>query len=106
MMLSASSRRQRERPDIVVIAEVNPGELLDAVGLDESLLVPVVPGTERVGTITSEFAADTGLPDSVGVVVGCGGWFRVVARFIRSLVARDPNDLAARVGALVRGRRG
>jgi xylulokinase len=48
------------------------GELLDAVELDESLLVPVVPGTEEVGTIKPEFASETGLPDSVAVVVGCG----------------------------------
>jgi xylulokinase len=48
------------------------GELLDAVELDESLLVPVVPGTQTVGNVTSEFASDTGLPASVAVVVGCG----------------------------------
>jgi xylulokinase len=48
------------------------GELLDAVGLDESSLVPVVPGTERVGTINPEFASATGLPSSTAVVVGCG----------------------------------
>lgn len=47
-------------------------ELLDAAGLDESLLVPVVPGTEPTGTVTPEFAAATGLDPSTVVVVGCG----------------------------------
>jgi xylulokinase len=47
-------------------------ELLDAVGLEESLLVPVVPGTEPIGTVTSEFAAATGLDQSTKVVAGCG----------------------------------
>jgi xylulokinase len=47
-------------------------ELLDAAGLDPSLMVPVRPSTEAVGTVTQEFAAATGLPRSTLVVVGCG----------------------------------
>jgi xylulokinase len=47
-------------------------ELLEAAELDESMLAPVVAGTERVGTITSEFASATGLPRSAAVVAGCG----------------------------------
>jgi xylulokinase len=47
-------------------------KLLDAAGLDPSLMVPVRPSTEPVGTVTQEFAAATGLPRSTLVVVGCG----------------------------------
>jgi xylulokinase len=47
-------------------------ELLEAAGLDRSLMVPVRPSTEPVGTVTEEFASATGLPRSTLVVVGCG----------------------------------
>jgi xylulokinase len=47
-------------------------QLLEAVGLDPSLMAPVVPSTEPVGTVTEEFAAATGLARSTLVVVGCG----------------------------------
>src|SRR5262245_52230680 len=47
-------------------------ELLEATGLDASLMVPVRRSTDAVGTITSEFASATGLDPATLVVVGCG----------------------------------
>jgi xylulokinase len=47
-------------------------ELLDATGLDPSLMVPVRRSTDAVATITSEFASATGLDPGTLVVVGCG----------------------------------
>jgi xylulokinase len=48
------------------------GELLETAGIDESLMPEVVPGTEKVGTVSAEFASDSGLSTEVAVVAGCG----------------------------------
>jgi xylulokinase len=48
------------------------GELLDAFGIAEGTLPPVVPSHEPVGTVTSGFASTTGLSPDTLVVCGCG----------------------------------
>jgi xylulokinase len=47
-------------------------ELLAAFGIDPERLPPVVPSEEVVGTVTSAFAAMTGLRRDTVVVAGCG----------------------------------
>jgi xylulokinase len=47
-------------------------ELLDAAGLDASLLPPVVPSTSVAGGLTPEASEHTGLPAGTPVVVGGG----------------------------------
>jgi sugar (pentulose or hexulose) kinase len=47
-------------------------EVLAALGLPRSLLPPVVPSGLRVGGLTSAMARETGLPEGLPVLVGCG----------------------------------
>jgi xylulokinase len=47
-------------------------EVLAAADLPEHLLPEVVPATEPISTITSRFAAETGLDPATVVAVGCG----------------------------------
>jgi xylulokinase len=46
--------------------------LLDLTGIGSDHLPELLPGTEAVGTITPDFARETGLDPSTVVAVGCG----------------------------------
>ncbi len=46
--------------------------VLDATGIDRSMLPELAAGTQSVGTITAAFAEATGLSPSTQVAVGCG----------------------------------
>jgi xylulokinase len=46
--------------------------ILDATGIDSTLLPELAPGTQSVGRVTASFAAATGLSPDTQVVVGCG----------------------------------
>jgi xylulokinase len=46
--------------------------VLDAVGIDSTMLPELAPGTQPVGRVTQAFAAATGLSPTTTVVVGCG----------------------------------
>jgi xylulokinase len=46
--------------------------LLDLTGIGSNHLPELLPGTEAVGTITPDFARETGLDPSTVVAVGCG----------------------------------
>jgi xylulokinase len=48
------------------------GTVLDAAGLDATMLPELTAGTQAVGTVTSAFADATGLSPGTIVAVGCG----------------------------------
>ncbi|RDH74833.1 hypothetical protein DVS77_29660 [Mycolicibacterium moriokaense] len=48
------------------------GDLCAAAGIDPALLPAVRPSTDVVGTLRPDVAAELGLPDTCGVVVGTG----------------------------------
>ncbi len=69
-------------------------ELLDATGLDGSLLAPLVESGTPVGVVTGEAAAATGLP--AGTVVGAGGQDHVCAAL--ALDVTEPGMLLDSIG--------
>lgn len=70
------------------------GELIDASGLDRSMLAPLVQSGERVGVVTAAAAEQTGLP--VGAAVGAGGQDHVCAAL--ALGVTEPGMLLDSIG--------
>lgn len=69
-------------------------ELIDAAGLDRSMLAPLIESGRRVGTVTDRAAAETGLP--VGAAVGAGGQDHVCAAL--GLGVTEPGMLLDSIG--------
>lgn len=69
-------------------------ELIDAAGLDRSMLAPLIPSGARVGAVTADAAAETGL--SAGTVVGAGGQDHVCAAL--ALGVTEPGMLLDSIG--------
>ncbi|MGI9595100.1 MAG: FGGY-family carbohydrate kinase [Acidimicrobiales bacterium] len=69
-------------------------ELLDAAGLDGSLLAPLVPSGAAVGQVTEEAAVETGL--APGIVVGAGGQDHVCAAL--ALGVTEPGTMLDSIG--------
>lgn len=69
-------------------------ELIEAAGLDSSMLAPLVESGRPVGTVTGEAAAQTGLP--AGAVVGAGGQDHVCAAL--ALGVTEPGMLLDSIG--------
>ena len=69
-------------------------ELIGAAGLDRSMLAPLIQSGERVGLVTAEAAAQTGLP--VGASVGAGGQDHVCAAL--ALGVTEPGMLLDSIG--------
>ena len=69
-------------------------ELIDAAGLDPTMLAPLIESGQRVGTVTPEAAASTGLP--AGIPVGAGGQDHVCAAL--ALDVTEPGMLLDSIG--------
>lgn len=69
-------------------------ELVDAAGLDRSMLAPPIESGAKVGTVTADAAAETGLPE--GSVVGAGGQDHVCAAL--ALGVTEPGMLLDSIG--------
>ncbi|WP_419837674.1 FGGY-family carbohydrate kinase [Candidatus Poriferisodalis sp.] len=69
-------------------------ELIDAAGLDPTMLAPLIESGQRVGTVTPEAAASTGLP--AGIPVSAGGQDHVCAAL--ALDVTEPGMLLDSIG--------
>ena len=69
-------------------------ELIDAAGLDPTMLAPLIESGQRVGTVTTETVASTGLP--AGIPVGAGGQDHVCAAL--ALDVTEPGMLLDSIG--------
>lgn len=69
-------------------------ELLDAIGIDQSLLAELVPAATKVGTLLSEVARASGLP--VGLPIVRGGQDHVCAALALGVI--EPGDILDSIG--------
>lgn len=74
--LTGSHAQDPANASSTMVFDVTRGDfdpaLCDAAGLDPTMLAPVRPSTEVVGTLRSTVAGELGLPDRCVVVVGTG----------------------------------